>query len=86
MMAAVLTWASLCLWCFVARAGLRARLYAFFVITVAVILAAPSDHDNYVLWWTPVLVILLGTLGAQPLPDRMLACDPKRIHTRHAGS
>jgi cytochrome c-type biogenesis protein CcmH/NrfF len=45
-----------------------ARLYAFFVIMVGVLLAAPSDHDNYALWWTPVLVILLATLGAQPRP------------------
>jgi hypothetical protein len=66
MMASVLTWVSVCLWCFVARVGLRARLYAFFVITLGVILAASSDHDNYALWWTPVLVILLGTLGARP--------------------
>jgi hypothetical protein len=63
-----LTWAALCLWCLAARAGLMARLYAFFVIMVGVLLAAPSDHDNYALWWTPVLVILLATLGAQPRP------------------
>jgi len=67
-MASVLAWVSLCLWCFAVRAGLRARLYAFFMITVGVVLAAPSDHDNYALWWTPVLVILLATLGAQPRP------------------
>jgi hypothetical protein len=65
MIASLLVFAGLTAWCLVARAGLLARLYAFFGVTLAVLLAAPSDHDNYAIWWTPVLIILLGTLGAR---------------------
>ena len=56
-------WVAFSVWCSVARTSLRARLYAFVFVILGILLAAPNSHDNYAIWWAPVLVSLLMTVG-----------------------
>ncbi len=62
--AAALVWGGFGLWCVLGRVGLAGRLYALVAVVIVVLLSASSSHDNYSIWWMPLLALLVGVQGA----------------------
>ncbi|HJU19554.1 MAG TPA: glycosyltransferase family 87 protein [Stellaceae bacterium] len=77
-------WMGLTLWCLRVRAELRSRLYAFVIVVICVLLAGPTDRDNYAMWWAPILAVLISTFDFRRTAARVrnsgnLDADERRL-------